>query len=217
MYLLKLVAWRSRTVPRMLLGFAVASVLAIAPSVPAQGAAAQHSSSPVWRFSDGATVGSSQLVRTGGGVSLTLGTQAPAGDAVTVWWVVFNHPTECGGAPGVPFRCAEPDLFNPDVEASVQFAAGHIVGSSGGYNVASYLSEGDTSGCAFGSDLCAGLIDADEADIHLVVRTHGPAIPAYLPHQFKSFDGACTPESSLGLGDGPNTCMDMQFAVHETE
>jgi hypothetical protein len=53
--------------------------------------------------------------------------------------------------------------------------------------------------------------------VHLVVRTHGPALPAYLPNQFKSFGGACTTESSLGLGDGPNTCMDMQFAVHETE
>jgi hypothetical protein len=141
-----------------------------------------------------------------------------------LWWVVFNHPAECQGAEGSPFRCAEADLFNPDVEASVHDAGGHVVGSSGSYNVTSYLGEGDRSGCPFGGDLCAGLIDTQEADIHLVVRTHGPALPAYLPHQYQSFDGACTPDSSLGLGDGPNTWMDMQFrgprdriAVHGRE
>jgi hypothetical protein len=191
-------------------------VLAAGLAAPAQAASADHSSSSVWRFSDGAAVGSSELVRTRSGVSIRLHTQAPAGDAVTVWWVVFNNPDECDGAEGSPFRCAESDLFNPEVEGSVQYAAGHIVGASGTYNVASHLSEGDTSGCAFGSDVCAGLIDASQADVHLVVRTHGPALTAYLPNQFQSFDGACTPESSFGLGDGPNTCIDMQFAVHET-
>jgi hypothetical protein len=144
----------------------------------------------------------------------------PSGHAVTVWWVIFNNPEECAGQPGSPFRCAEADLFDPAVEASVQYAGGHVVGNSGRYTVGSYLSEGDTTNCpfeAFGEGfLCAGLIDARQADVHLVVRSHGPVLTEFMPSQIKSFDAACTPESSEGLGDGPNTCADLQFAVHET-
>lgn len=116
-----------------------------------------------------------------------------------------------------PFRCAEADLFNPDVAASVQYAAGHVVGGSGSYHVGSYLSEGDRRGCALGDELlCAGLIDAQEADVHFVVRTHGPALPEYLPQQIQSFGGACGNVPEEFGGGGPNTCDDLQFAVHET-
>jgi hypothetical protein len=200
-----------------LLGVAIAAAFAVAPA--AQGAARESTTSDVWRFADGTAVdgASSTLVRTGGGVSLSLRTRGlPAGDAVTVWWVIFNHPAECEGAPDSPFRCAEPDLFNPDVEASVQSAGGHVVGASGRYAVGSALREGSTAGCAFGDFLCAGLIDAQEADIHAVVRTHGPALPEFLPGQFKSFAGACANVPPELGGGGPNTCQDLQFAVHET-
>jgi hypothetical protein len=201
------------------LAAALALTAVLAP--PAHSAPAEHSISPLWRFSDGSVVegATSQLVRTDSGISLSQRTSAPAGHAVTVWWVIFNNPENCAGAEGVPTRCAEPDLFNPDVEGSVQYAAGHVVGAAGTYSVGSYLAEGDTANCpfeAFGF-LCAGLIDARKADVHLVVRTHGPKLTAFMPGQIKSFEAACTPESSLGLGDGPNTCMDMQFAVHETD
>lgn len=102
----------------------------------------------------------------------------------------------------------------------MQYAAGHVVGASGRYSVGSYLAEGDTTNCpfeAFGEGfLCAGLIDSRNADVHLVVRSHGPKLVDFMPGQIKSFEVACTPESSQGLGDGPNTCADMQFAVHET-
>lgn len=102
----------------------------------------------------------------------------------------------------------------------MQYAAGHVVGASGSHGVGSNLSEGDTTNCtieALGEGfLCAGLIDAQKADVHLDVRTHGPKLTAFMPGQIKSFAVACTPETSLGLGDGPNTCLDMQFAAHET-
>jgi hypothetical protein len=152
------------------------------------------------------------------GVSATLRTSGlPAGDAVTMWWVVFNNPDACEGAAGVPLRCAESDLFNEDVAGSVQYAGGNVVGGSGHYSVGSYLSVGDTSGCAFGPGfLCAGLIDAREADIHLVVRSHGPKLAEFMPGQIMSFGVACTPGTSEGLGDGPNDCEDLQAATHET-
>lgn len=195
--------------------FAALATLMLAPQALA--APAGRTTSDVFWFSNGMAEpgASSTLIRTDSGVSATVHTSGLSpGDAVTTWWVIFNHPAECTeGEP--PFRCAEGDLFNPAVEASVQYAAGRPVGGNGSYNVASYISEGD-SGCPFGDFLCAGLIDSREADVHLVVRTHGPALQEFLPEQFMTFGGACgnvPPE--LG-GGGPNTCEDLQFAVHET-
>ncbi|MGH3716479.1 MAG: hypothetical protein ACRDT4_23910 [Micromonosporaceae bacterium] len=203
----------------LLFQLTVAVVAALAFAAPAHAAAAERSTSDVRTFASGAAVAgaSSSLTRTGSGVSVSLRTTGlSAGDAVTVWWVVFNHPEACDGMAGSPFRCAETDLFNPAVAASVQYAGGRIVGESGNYTVGSYLGEGDRAGCPFGADLCAGLIDSHEADVHFVVRSHGPALAEYLPGQIKSFGGACgnVPEE-LG-GGGPNTCADLQFSVHET-
>jgi hypothetical protein len=200
-----------------LLGAVLAAALIVAPA--AQSVPAGSSTSDVWWFATGKAVdgASSKLVRTGSGVSLSLRTrELAAGDAVTVWWVVFNHPDQCEGEAGSPLRCAEADLFNPDVSASVQYAGGHVVGGSGRYAVGSHLSEGSTAGCALGDLLCTGLIDARRADVHLVVRTHGPALTEFLPRQFNSFGAACGNVEPRFGGGGPNTCEDLQFAAHET-
>lgn len=200
-------------------GFVLAALAVLAVTNVAQAAPAERSVSDVWSFSSGAAVegASSQLVRTDAGVSVSLQTRGlPGGDAVTVWWVIFNHPEKCT-AGVAPLRCGEADLFNPEVAASVQNAGGHIVGRSGNYGLGSHLAEGDTSECAFGSFLCAGLIDAREADIHLVVRSHGPALAEFLPGQIDSFGVGCANLDAFGLPPmGPNTCADLQFAAHET-
>ena len=197
-----------------LTALAVLAVATAAHAVPAD-----RSVSGVWMFSTGAAVegASSQLVRTDDGVSFSLRTRGlPAGDAVTVWWVIFNHPENCTVGEG-DLRCGEADLFNPAVAASVQNAGGHIVGSSGRFALGSHLAEGDTSGCAFGEFLCAGLIDARHADVHLVVRSHGPALAEFLPGQISTFGVGCANLADFGLPPmGPNTCTDLQFATHET-
>lgn len=51
-----------------------------------------------------------------------------------------------------------------------------------------------------------------EAEIHLVLRTHGPAIPGVIPEMRTTSEAGCTPESSFGFGDGPNECADLQAA-----
>jgi hypothetical protein len=203
---------------RVLTQLAAALALTVTAAPAAHSAPAARSTSDVWRFDDGAVVtgGASKLVRTGQGLSLSLRTAGlPANDAVTSWWVIFNHPEACQGAEGEPFRCAGPDLDDPAVAASVQYAGGNVVGEAGSYGIGAYLREGDCTGCPF-EELCAGLIDARKADVHLVVRTHGPRLSQHMPEQITSFEGACTPQSSAGLGDGPNTCANLQFAVHET-
>ncbi|MGH3647369.1 MAG: hypothetical protein ACRDTM_09355 [Micromonosporaceae bacterium] len=45
--------------------------------------------------------------------------------------------------------------------------------------------------------------------MHLVIRTHGPAIPGMLDYQISSFNGGCAPgEPNTGL------CRNVQASVH---
>lgn len=184
-----------------------------------------YQSSGVYWFNDGSEVegASATLLRTRDKIQMKTKTMNldPHG-SYTVWWVVFNYPEECGGA------CGEPDLFNDDVGGSVLYAAGHVIGKNGKGNFAGSLREGDLSGCqppwdAFdlsiiGSegemDLCReGLIEAEGAEVHLVIRTHREIVPGMVNKQINTYAGACTAESSFGAGNGPNDCEDQQFAI----
>jgi hypothetical protein len=62
----------------------------------------------------------------------------------------------------------------------------------------------------------SGLTDAKKAEVHLVVRDHGPALPGMIEPQVTTFGGGCTPETEpTGVGPfGPNACTDVQFAAH---
>lgn len=155
-------------------------------------------------FSNGQIVpgSSASLVRTDAGVSATLSTSdLRAGDVVTMWWVVFNHPENCAGpSAGHPFQCGRSDLANPAVQASVLFATGRVIDPSGAASYGAHLSVGDTSGALFGP----GLLLPETAHVHLVLHDHGPGDPAIIAQQLHSF-GICNP-----------TCLDVQFAVFES-
>ena len=183
-------------------------------------APASQSEATVFRFSDSAAVGSSKLVRTDSGVSMTLKTsELEPGNAVTVWWVIFNNPGECD-AP-----CDEPDLFKLGVDGSFGYAAGNIVGANGKINFGGHLAEGDTSGMVMGP----GLLDTSKAEIHLAVHPHGPKIPGLVDSQVSTFLGGCRIDEWVGLlgllgiseealplrGEpGPNVCATVQGAAH---
>jgi hypothetical protein len=170
-------------------------------AVPAQADPAQRTVSPVTLFMSTTVVPDawSALVRTDTGVAATLHTSGLApGSAATLWWVVFNNPAACIG------ECDLPDLFNPIVQASVQFASGHVIGGEGVADYGAYLSEGDTSGCAAEFLPCSGLIDSRAALVHLIVRSHGQALPGAIDEQIGSFNGGCNP-----------TCENVQASVHE--
>ncbi|MFQ6027722.1 MAG: hypothetical protein ACE5Q6_09545, partial [Dehalococcoidia bacterium] len=61
-----------------------------------------------------------------------------------------------------------------------------------------------------------GLYDAEKAEVHLVVRDHGPVIPLMEQAQLSTFGGACNAETDpTGVGPlGDNSCADVQFAIH---
>ena len=200
--------------------------LAVAGTAFAAGAARQ--ATDVFRFDDGSDVGNASLVRTNSGVSMTikssiegnifefpdfdfpgdeLGPLFSPGDATTNWFVVFNDPGACT-AP-----CGEDDILasifggNDDVMVDILFATGHIAGNK--WRAGAHLNEGDTSGSILpGFNVePIGLIDAMAAEIHVIVRSHGPASdltqPGEVAAAISSVDGGCS----------TNICGDAQFAV----
>jgi hypothetical protein len=108
--------------------------------------------------------GTASLIRRDDGVSMTFHTSGlPAGDAVTVWWIIVDPAT--GNV------------------VSGQFAAGHVVGNDGSASFAGSLSEGDTSGCFHPLFPCAGLTNARGQVVVLLARIHGPKDPGRIPLQ----------------------------------
>ncbi len=150
---------------------------------------------------------SSTLERESNSIETSMHTvMLPAGTANTLWYVIFNEPSKCK----VAFGCGAADLGNPMVKGSVQFADGMFVGAAGVADFESELVVGDKSTCQPGKP-CSGLLNPLGAEIHLVVRNHGPAQPGREAAQIGSFAGGCK-----GLDPkGTFNCYDSQASRHD--
>lgn len=118
--------------------------------------------------------------------------------AVTLWGVFFNEPEDCSD--GV---CGEDDIFVDPVApmTSVTFLAGQRTRAFGRLAFGASYGEGSTIGALPFPAL--GLFDADAAEVHLIIRTHGRYIPGIADEQITTFDGGCDVA----------TCEDLQFAI----
>jgi len=200
----------------------------IAPEASAAFSAAdQQMGHPVHWLGDLSIVdgSSARLTRTNNGASFSLRTTGlEKGDAVTVWWVIWNNPGDCVVAnPTLGANCGIPDLFvdfpvdlTPRSDVSVMYGAGNIIGGSGNGGFAGHLRVGETTATHPFFPDSPGLLDPRGAEIHFIVRSHGPAIPGMIPEMLSTFEGGCTPETSAGAGSGPNTCSEPQAAVFAT-
>lgn len=88
----------------------------------------------------------------------------------------------------------------------ITYAAGHIVGGSGTGNFTGHLSVGEI----FKTPLTA--------EVHAVLRTHGPAQPG-IPDQIQTIDGGCTSGFPSSPGQHPDSdvvgyCANIQLAIH---
>lgn len=191
----------------------MAAFLTLTLAGPAYGAGpADHSTSEVFDVADEQPIpgAKARMVRTDSGVGYYLSTSGlTAHHAFTVWWVIFNNPEFCATDP-----CSVNDLFVEDVDAAVMVGSGHVVGASGHGRFASHLTEGQitTEHPAFTGG--PGLTNARGAEIHLVLRSHGPLNPEAMPAQISTFEGGC--EVNLDPGTVPSEtgeCSDLQFAV----
>lgn len=162
--------------------------------------------SPVLNFTDLTVVPATgtMLVRKRDSVFATMNTAGlTPGTAVTMWWVFFNNPQNCATR-----LCKPADLANPAVQGTVASAGGKIIGADGTAAYGAFRAIGDTTGVFPGLGTGQGLLDPLRAEIHLVTRSHGPALlsdPVLLGQQLSLFNGGCP----------PNTCVNLQASIHQ--
>ncbi|MEX2541357.1 MAG: hypothetical protein WD314_06090 [Trueperaceae bacterium] len=149
------------------------------------------------------------LIRTADAVAMELATSGLEPNApYTIWWVVFNSPAGCSDP------CNEDDILaddgtmnlNPDAQISMIFADGAISDATGSASFSALLPSGRTLGQVVAGP---GLTNAEGAEVHLVVRYHGPAELARLYDQLSTYD----PDPSAG--GVCELCSDQQFAVFQ--
>ena len=147
-----------------------------------------------------------ELVRQTSGVKIDVSTRDLPAGAYTNWWVVFNNPGACVGP------CDIPDVFsNPASVASVLWATGGIVDASGQANFQAELPVGVFPGQVI---LGNGLLDAYGAEVHYILKTHGPVQEDadVLLRQVSTIFGACSDLD--GSGNHP-VDPDPAFRVYE--
>lgn len=157
------------------------------------------STSVVTEFPNGAEIpgASARLMRGKNGVKGWLRTNGlTPGNAYTLWIIVFNHPENCIMANEC--RLADAMAADPAVAFDLISAGGQVVGQDGRATFAGRARVGEPGRRGI------GLLDASEAQIHLVVRSHGPKLPGSA--QLQEFNGGCEP--------GPNECGNVQDALH---
>lgn len=111
-------------------------------------------------------------------------TQLPAG-AYSIWAVIFNNPENCQSSP-----CASSDVGLAGVNGSVIWLTGGVVGEDNVGHFSGHIEEGMPPGVVnFGP----GLLDAEGAEIHNIIRYHGPASddPAVFARQTTTAGGGC--------------------------
>lgn len=149
-----------------------------------------HSSSPVVTFADpeGEPVGNSNVIQPKDKVILKLKTaELEEQKAATLWLVVFNKPGNCDGP------CDEPDLFNPATESDVLYSDSRIIQKSGKATYTGKREVGDNSGSLFNiiGLPSPGLKDSQNAELHLVIRSHGQLIEGMIRSMITTFNGGC--------------------------
>jgi hypothetical protein len=189
---------------------------------------AARSTQPVVQTWDGTQVGSSTLLRSDAGLSANFNSSGlPAGQAVTLWFVIFNNPSACAATCGLWDL-----LFNEAAGGDFLVGAGAVTGGNGTANFGAHLSVGDISGSAFPEigmpDRPIGLSNPWGAQVGLLLHSHGPAVPGVvLKDQISSFTGGCTvflgdlelpgsgiADSADDVPDAVGECSTMLASVH---
>ena len=139
---------------------------------------------------------------------------------VTMWWVIFNYPENCSdNSCGANDLVDAPDLVDDKkIKTSVVYGTGQVTDEEGRVMLVSSLYPTDTDfggpGPAPFSDgllrpFGKGLLNIAGAEIHLVMRSHGPVIDEHVDEQLTSLiDSGCQAKG------GPNECRYILGAVH---
>jgi hypothetical protein len=150
----------------------------------------------------GDVVGTGTLTRTAQGANFVINTtMLDADSAYTLWWIIFNNPAACD-----PAGCSGPDLGMPAVEGSVMNATGRVADANGNATFSAFVPVGFMHTNPASGNLRQvfgpGLQDVWGAEIHVVIRSHGPATGNV--EQISTLLGDCVNEAS------PTGCYDGQ-------
>jgi hypothetical protein len=164
--------------------------------------------------------GTSTLHRSKNGITVNFKAEDVIPGAYTIWWVIWNYPEECDGGPGACGSDADFEVHPDDVGVDVLYAGGHVVGNNGKANISGHLKAGDTSGTIWGrpemEELGLLVGNTFNAEVHVVLRSHGPAVPGMVNEQISSYGGGC--ETNLApFSDYPDElgeCGDIAFSIH---
>jgi hypothetical protein len=143
-----------------------------------------------WWWGEG-PVGTSQVVRTPGGLSVRLQAgHLPAGHAMTLWVMFFDNPAACSTSP-----CTLADIGNPDVGFDFHYAGGNIANGNK-TTISGHIRVGElgTSGWAEvgATGAAVALSNPMGAEVALAVHSHGPAQQGMvLAEQMSSYLGGC--------------------------
>lgn len=172
--------------------------LALATQTMAQGGESENVKTSIVKvttFNGSAVIpyAGASLSRNNDGVFGSISTSGlTPGTVVTLWVAIFNNPKACAAS-----DCVPSDLNNPSVNGSLQFGGGYLVGVNGRADFSNYLAVGDNTGffLLFPNmpNPAPGVLNAKNAEIHLVIRTHGPASAdlSILNQQLTTFGGGC--------------------------
>lgn len=169
----------------------------------------------------GEVTGTSTLHRSNNGITINYKTSGlTPGYAYTLWWVIWNKPQNCD----TPGACTDADFLIADqVEVEVLYGGGHVVGNNGKGNFSAHLNvddDSDTINDLFGLPPAGGLQTGNtlSAEVHAVLRSHGPKIPGLVNEQIGSYVGGCTDPFAIApfteIPDAVGECGDIEFAIH---
>ena len=169
----------------VILALAIAGILAgglaayQSQSVSAGGGEEVGTTSTIHDFQDNGNVpimypqqrGTSTLVRNAEGISMNLDSKDLPVGAYSIWWVIFNKPSECGNNECGGSDTGRGGAPNP-AEASVLWATGGMVGPDRQGHFSARLGVGLAK--APGEVLRGpALTDPLGAEVHLIIRFHG--------------------------------------------
>jgi len=209
----------------LLFGLVVLAVTLLPITSAMAGEGSTHTTANVyWNWDPVNAIGTTEVIRSSSGITAVYKASGiPAGQAVTLWMVIFNNPELCA----IPFSCAAPaEVNNSLIGSDAHLVGGHVVGGSGKVTVAGHLKVGDNSGSLLaevGMGSGFPLADPFKADVVLAIHSHGPKLTGQgLKSQISSFLGGC--EVFLGP-DGIGTglehvpvnigeCSTLTFSIH---
>lgn len=129
--------------------------------------------------------------------------------AYTVWYIIFNNPSDCAGPGSNGGLCGLDDLFLPST--AIVWATGKVVQGNGIGNFKDriYVGEQRSETILLGADLTSPLAAPKNAEVHAIIKYHGLASedPGLLYAQLHTLLGNC------GVNDGANSFVDGAFGI----